>query len=86
MNEFENQLYGAFQRYEARDETMNTWYNDATTNFKTFSESSDLIDYETGDIIRKATADELRESIDAAKVDGGAGVIDVDGRSCYVSE
>jgi len=47
---------------------------------------ADLIDYSTGDIVRKATADELRASIDAAKVDGGAGVIDVDGRSCYVSE
>jgi len=46
----------------------------------------DLRDYSTGDIVRPATADELRASIDAAKVDGGAGVIDVDGRSCYVSE
>ena len=65
---------------------MNTWYNDATTNFKTFSDSADLINYSTGDIVRPATADELRASIDAAKIDGGAGVIDVDGRSCYVSE
>ena len=47
---------------------------------------ADLIDYSTGDVIRPATTDELRASIDAAKVDGGAGVIDVDGRSCYVSE
>ena len=47
---------------------------------------ADLINYSTGDIVRKATADELRASIDAAKIDGGAGVIDVDGRSCYVSE
>ena len=49
-------------------------------------DSADLINYSTGDIVRPATADELRESIDAAKIDGGAGVIDVDGRSCYVSE
>ena len=65
---------------------MNNHYSDATTNFRTFRVCADLIDYRTGEIIRPATADELRASIDAAKIDGGAGVIDVDGRSCYVSE
>jgi len=55
-------------------------YNDATSN------SADLIDYNTLEIIRTATADELRDSIEAAKTDGGAGVIDVDGRSCYAAE
>lgn len=41
-----------------------------------------LRSYETGDEIRSATAEELRESIEASRVDGGAGVItvDVDGR------
>ncbi len=64
---------------------MNTHYNDATTNFRTFRDCADLIDYDTGAIIRKATDAELAESIKAAKEDGGAGVIDVDGRRCYVS-
>ncbi len=44
----------------------------------------DLHDYKTGDCIRAATAGELAASIDAAKTDGGAGVIAVEGRSCYV--
>lgn len=45
-----------------------------------------LYDYATGEEIRNATAEELAASIDAAKHDGGAGVIEVDGRSCYVIE
>lgn len=44
-----------------------------------------LYDYQTGDAIRAATADELAASIAAAESDGGAGVILVDGRSCYVA-
>lgn len=42
-----------------------------------------LIDYDTGETIRAATEDELAESIEASKTDGGAGVILVDGRRCY---
>jgi len=42
-----------------------------------------LHNYETGESIRKATAKELAESIEAAKHDGGAGVIVVDGIRCY---
>ena len=37
-----------------------------------------LCDYSTGETIREATAEET------PKNDGGAGVIKVDGRSCYV--
>lgn len=45
-----------------------------------------LIDYRTGDFIRCATADEQSASREAAKRDGGRGVIAVGGRSCYVEE
>ena len=44
-----------------------------------------LHDYKSGDIIRTATPQELLDSIEAAKSDKGAGVILVNGRSCYVS-
>jgi hypothetical protein len=37
-----------------------------------------------GALLHPATADELAESIAAARVDGGAGVICVDGRTAYV--
>ena len=43
-----------------------------------------LYDYITGDEIRNATENELRSSVAAASDDGGRGVIDIDGRSCYV--
>lgn len=46
----------------------------------------ELHDYKTGEYIREATDAELQSSIEAAKHDGGAGVIVVDGRSCYVVE
>jgi hypothetical protein len=39
-----------------------------------------MYDYDTGEKIRQATAEELEQSIEAAKHDGGAGVITVDGR------
>lgn len=42
-----------------------------------------LYDYDTAERIRPATADELAASIAAAERDGGAGVIEVDGRRCY---
>ena len=44
-----------------------------------------LHDYKSGDIIRTATPQEAADSIEAAKSDKGAGVILVNGRSCYVS-
>ena len=48
------------------------------------TEHGTLCDYQTGESIRPATADERAESIDAARHDGGAGVIEIDGRLCYV--
>jgi len=45
-----------------------------------------LHDYATGDVIREATFDECLRSVRAATSDGGAGVIEVDGKSCYVAE
>jgi len=43
-----------------------------------------LIDYDTTDRLRPATADEARASLTAAAHDGGAGVIRAEGRRCYV--
>lgn len=43
----------------------------------------ELYNYETGELVRPATIDELRQSIAAAATDGGAGVITVDGVRCY---
>lgn len=43
-----------------------------------------LHNYETGDFIRVATLDEYKLSVAASKIDGGAGVITVDGVRCYV--
>lgn len=45
-----------------------------------------LVDYNTTAIIRAATAEEQGASQEQAKRDGGAGVIDVDGRRCYVED
>lgn len=45
-----------------------------------------LKDYYTNKEIRNATRQELLDSRSAAKSDGGAGVIDVNGRSCFVEE
>ena len=42
-----------------------------------------LHDYQTGEAIRSATEAELTASIEAARHDGGAGVITIAGRSCY---
>jgi hypothetical protein len=49
------------------------------------NEYTSLHDYKTGDFIRRATPQESADSIEAAKSDKGAGVITVNGRSCYVS-
>jgi hypothetical protein len=46
--------------------------------------SADLFDYHTGELIRTATRAELKESKEAARFDGGAGVFEIDGRSVYV--
>jgi hypothetical protein len=46
--------------------------------------SPTLNDYKTGEVIRPATPEEARASAEAAERDGGAGVIEVDGRSCFV--
>ena len=46
----------------------------------------DLTDYDTNEVIRPATAEERGASIEAAMHGGGAGVIDVDGRRCYVAD
>lgn len=43
-----------------------------------------LVDYDTTKKIRAATPDEALASIRTAKRDGGAGVIEIDGRKCYV--
>jgi hypothetical protein len=47
--------------------------------------TASLHDYQTGDALRPATEDELRSSINAAQRDGGAGVIEIDGRPCFVA-
>ena len=43
-----------------------------------------LHDYQTGEYIRQATPEEVSASVEAARRDGGRGVIVVDGQSCYV--
>lgn len=53
---------------------------------KTENSTATLHNYKTGEAIRPATAAELAASIEAAKSDGGAGVITVDGVACYVQE
>ena len=45
-----------------------------------------LYRYDDASEIRNATAEELAASIEAAKHDGGSGVIEVGGSSCYVQE
>ncbi len=52
----------------------------------TSTDNGNLCDYNTGDTIRPATAEERAESLEAARYDGGAGVIEIDGRSCYVED
>ena len=43
-----------------------------------------LIAYDTNEKIRPATIAEALESIEAARIDGGAGIIEADGIACYV--
>jgi hypothetical protein len=42
-----------------------------------------LYDYDTAERLRPATPEELAASLEAAERDGGAGVIDLDGRRVY---
>lgn len=51
---------------------------------KTTAPHGYLCNYQTGERIRPATEEELADSEAAAQYDGGAGVIDVDGVSCFV--
>ncbi len=53
-------------------------------NETTATDWGTLYDYRTGDELRPATKDEHQASIEAARFDGGAGVILVVNRSCYV--
>lgn len=46
----------------------------------------DLINYATGVVIGPATKAQMLESERAARMDGGAGVINVGGNACYVEE
>jgi len=43
-----------------------------------------LCDYYTTETLRDATDVEARASLNAGRTDGGAGLISIDGRSCYV--
>lgn len=56
------------------------WVREEGSNMAT------LCDYKTGEAIREATEAEAQASREAAKRDGGAGVILVNGRSCYVED
>jgi hypothetical protein len=56
--------------------------NDKATT--TEGETMKLIDYRTNEIIRDATPAESQASAETAQHDGGAGVIMVQGRPCYV--
>ena len=44
-----------------------------------------LVNYQTGEDIRTATQAEIDASVEAAEIDGGSGVILVDGVLCYVA-
>jgi hypothetical protein len=46
----------------------------------------DLHNYLNGEYIRPATQEEQQESREAAKHDGGVGVIMVDNRPCYITD
>lgn len=53
---------------------------------KTTNTYGTLYAYYTGEELRPATEAELEASKAAALEDGGIGVIQVDGRSCYVAD
>ena len=56
------------------------------TKAKPQEDYGDLHDYHTGEYIRPATRDERDASYAAAKRDGGAGVISLQGRRVYVQD
>jgi len=57
------------------------------TNETTGTENKTYIyNYRTGAMIRPATADELKASREAARHDGGSGIIVVDGVKCFTME
>lgn len=60
------------------EEAVAEWYGAAAHGY--------LCRYEDAERIRPATAAEQAESVAAAKRDGGAGVIRVDGVRCYVED
>lgn len=49
-----------------------------------FNRQAMLVEYDSAKEIRPATDEEYEASCEAARRDGGAGVIRVDGRRCYV--
>lgn len=51
----------------------------------TTKSSPHLVNYQTGEDIRTATQAEIDASVEAAEIDGGSGVILVDGVLCYVA-
>jgi len=62
------------------------WYDCKTGELVLRHVEPSLHDYATGDYIREATAAELDESLEAECSDGGAGVIEIDGRAVYVED
>jgi hypothetical protein len=54
------------------------------TMTRTATDFGTLCNYQTGEPIRPATEQERTDSDKAAEFDGGCGVIEVDGASCYV--
>ncbi len=57
---------------------------EATTTQAQYPKWGNLYDYHTGAFIRRATREELIASLEAARKDGGAGVIKVEDKECYV--
>ena len=60
--------------------------NDAQAAPKGHHMSYSLINIDTNETIRAATAAEYAASLEAAEQDGGAGAIEVAGTTCYVIE
>lgn len=83
--------------YELDADIFQDWQNESTTigfsdgswvdvcGSDVYASGPYLIDYATGDAIREATEQEFHASMEAAQHDGGAGVIDVDGRLVFVN-
>jgi len=57
-----------------------------TTTTNTDRTGYDLLNYSDAEYIRPATKEEYEASIAQAQVDGGGGVIRIDGLSCYAVE